>query len=330
MENDMEGVYWCNICSKMVNPMNEGENKCPICETEFSDVMESLRGQNHDSIADLRSTWVFSLYAPIFLGLMGAFIPSLASITTTTTSQGSSSSGSRGEEEVEQERENNELVLQRRRRASTSMMQLFRGLHVRMMSESDNPENNRNMSNNNNNMLVIDPFNDSALILRGPNLTYPTSSPNENVVGSLSDFLVGSGLDLLLEHLAQNSPSGYASVNPPALKAAIEAMPNVINEEKLQCTVCLEDLEIGKEAKEMPCKHKFHGDCIISWLKLHSSCPICRFRMPSEDSAVEANMELGNEGNQNNEMVRAREERVRNRRTWFPRLESFNNFLPSP
>ncbi|KAK7315638.1 hypothetical protein VNO77_34204 [Canavalia gladiata] len=318
MENDMEGVQWCNICSKMVNPMTNAENKCPFCETEFSEVMDNLRDQN--DVIDLRSAWVFSLYAPIFLGLMGAFSPSLASIA----SQGSSSS-SRGEEEVEQEREN-ELVLGRRRRTSTYMMHLFRGLHVRMVSESESLEDNRNMDSS---ILVIDPFNEGALIVRGPNLNH-TSSPNENAVGSLNDFVVGSGFDLLLQHLAQIGPGGYASVNPPAQKAAIEAMPSVTSEEKLQCTVCLEDVEIGTEAKEMPCKHKFHGDCIISWLKLHGSCPVCRFQMPSEDSAVEANVN-GNGDNQNSELVRAGEERTRNgRRHWFPVLQSFNNFLPSP
>lgn len=320
----MDGVHWCNICSKMVNPITEAENKCPICETEFAEVMDSIRDQN-DAI-DLRSAWMFSLYAPIFLGLMGAFSPSIASIISPHES--SSSSSPRGEEEVEQEREN-ELVLgrRRRRRTSTSVMHLFQGLHVRMVSESDNPENNRNIDNS---ILVIDPYNEGALILRGPNLNH-TSSPNGNTIGSFHDFLVGSGFDLLLQQLAQNGPSAFASVNPPTQEAAIEALPSVISEEKLQCTVCLEDIEIGSEAKEMPCMHKFHSDCIISWLKLHSSCPVCRFQMPSEDLIAEANLEIGNEGNQNSELVRARETRLRNgRRNWFPMLQSFNNFLPSP
>ncbi|XP_027357217.1 E3 ubiquitin-protein ligase SIRP1-like [Abrus precatorius] len=319
MENDMEAVQWCNICSKMVHPMTNAENKCPFCETEFCEVMDNLRDQN--DVIDLRSAWVFSLYAPIFLGLLSAFSPSVASIF----SQGSSSS--RGEEEVEQERDN-ELVLGGRRSTSTYMMQLFRGLHVRMVSEFENLEDTRNMDSSS--ILVLDPFNEGALIVRGPNLNH-TTSPNENVVSPFNDIVVGSGFDLLLQHLAQIGPGGYTSVNPPAQKAAIEAMPCVTSEEKLQCTVCLEDVDIGSEATEMPCKHKFHGDCIISWLKLHGSCPVCRFQMPSDDSTVEANVRIGNRDNQNSELVRAGEERTRNgRRTWFPMLQSFNNFLPSP
>ncbi|THU54323.1 hypothetical protein C4D60_Mb10t23870 [Musa balbisiana] len=70
----------------------------------------------------------------------------------------------------------------------------------------------------------------------------------------------------------------------PAQEAAVAAMPTVKIEESLSCPVCQEDFEIGAEAKEMPCKHKFHADCILPWLTLHSSCPVCRFQMLTEES----------------------------------------------
>ena len=332
----MDDEQWCSICSKMVSPMNEYENKCPFCDTQFGEEMENLRDQNidnNDSI-DLRSAWVFSLYAPIFLGLMNALSPSVATISST----------SRNDEEIEQESGNNELVIgRRRRRTSTYMMNLFRGLHVRMISQNENLEQNRNVDidNNNNSIIVIDAFNEGALIVRGPNLSHTNRSnennPNPNInsttIGSLNDFVDGSGFDLLLQHLAQISPSGYASVNPPTKKEAIEEMENLINNEKLQCTICLEDVEIGIIVKEMPCMHKFHCECIVSWLKLHSSCPVCRFQMPCEDSNVLANLESGNRESFNNEVMRGRGigDRGRNgRRNWFPVLQSFNNFLPFP
>ncbi|KAI4348438.1 hypothetical protein L6164_009162 [Bauhinia variegata] len=159
------------------------------------------------------------------------------------------------------------------------------------------------------------------MILRGSSVLSQTRS-------SLGDFLVGPGFDLVLHHFAQND--SRANVNPPAQKAAIEAMPSVAIEEHLQCTVCLEDLEIGNQVKEMPCKHKFHEDCIVSWLKLHSSCPVCRFRMPSDDSIVETSFNR-NEGNQYSHQGRDREERMNQAtRNWLPLLSPFDNFPPSP
>ncbi|TYI48490.1 hypothetical protein E1A91_D13G252500v1 [Gossypium mustelinum] len=56
----------------------------------------------------------------------------------------------------------------------------------------------------------------------------------------------------------------------------------------LQCSVCLDDLKTGNEAKEMPCKHKFHGECILPWLELHSSCPVCRYQMPTDESKLDS------------------------------------------
>nr|DAD34894.1 TPA_asm: hypothetical protein HUJ06_005534 [Nelumbo nucifera] len=50
-----------------------------------------------------------------------------------------------------------------------------------------------------------------------------------------------------------------------------------------ECAICLEGWEIGGEAREMPCKHKYHSSCIEKWLGLHGSCPICRFKMPVDE-----------------------------------------------
>lgn len=97
-------------------------------------------------------------------------------------------------------------------------------------------------------------------------------------IGSLGDYFIGPGVDMLLQHLAENDPTRYGT--PPAQKEVVEALPAVTIDETLQCSVCLEDFEIGTEAKEMPCKHKFHGGCILPWLELHSTCPVCRHQLP--------------------------------------------------
>ncbi|KAK7820479.1 uncharacterized protein LOC111999263 [Quercus suber] len=75
-----------------------------------------------------------------------------------------------------------------------------------------------------------------------------------------------------------------------ASKGAIEAMPRVTvtaEESDKACSICLEEFEVGGEAREMPCKHKFHSDCIENWLRVKGLCPLCRFVMPMEEDEEE-------------------------------------------
>lgn len=109
---------------------------------------------------------------------------------------------------------------------------------------------------------------------------------------SMSDFLLGSGFDRLLEQLSQIELNGITRCeHPPASKFAIEAMPTIeINDTHLStephCAVCKEQFEFGSEAREMPCKHIYHSDCILPWLSLHNSCPVCRHELPADTENV--------------------------------------------
>ncbi|GLU11079.1 hypothetical protein SLE2022_278490 [Rubroshorea leprosula] len=83
----------------------------------------------------------------------------------------------------------------------------------------------------------------------------------------------------------------------PASKASIEAMPRIVVEKiGKDCTICLEEFVAGGEAREMPCKHAFHSDCIEKWLGMHGSCPVCRFAMPVEESDGDGAIEGMTEG----------------------------------
>ena len=45
------------------------------------------------------------------------------------------------------------------------------------------------------------------------------------------------------------------------------------------CPICSEDYEAGECLKVLPCKHYFHGDCVMPWLEMKKTCPICRLEL---------------------------------------------------
>ena len=47
-------------------------------------------------------------------------------------------------------------------------------------------------------------------------------------------------------------------------------------QEDFQCSVCLTPYEAGDEVRTINCLHYFHPDCIDPWLRIHSTCPICK------------------------------------------------------
>nr|XP_018453374.1 PREDICTED: RING-H2 finger protein ATL17-like isoform X1 [Raphanus sativus] len=83
---------------------------------------------------------------------------------------------------------------------------------------------------------------------------------------------------------------------PPASLSAIEDLKTVtITEEDLAkekvCAICKEEFEVGEEGKELKCLHLYHPSCIVSWLNIHNTCPICRFEVRSGD--YESNVDGG-------------------------------------
>ncbi|XP_035896244.1 E3 ubiquitin-protein ligase RNF126-A [Anopheles stephensi] len=105
-------------------------------------------------------------------------------------------------------------------------------------------------------------------------------------MGNPGDYAWGrEGIDTIVTQLLNQMDN---TGPPPLEKERIAQIPCVtISEEqvdqKLQCSVCFEDYVAGEPVRKLPCLHVYHEPCIIPWLELHGTCPICRSSLTPED-----------------------------------------------
>ena len=88
-------------------------------------------------------------------------------------------------------------------------------------------------------------------------------------------------LDRIISQMMEQN--GGSSAPGPASAAAIAALPKkrvdktmMGSDGKAECSVCMENVELGDEVTFLPCKHWFHELCVGIWLKEHDTCPHCR------------------------------------------------------
>lgn len=94
----------------------------------------------------------------------------------------------------------------------------------------------------------------------------------------------------------QNQPTG----TPPTSREAISRLkrfkmteeyckkdPKDNTIEYPTCSVCLTEISKDAETVLIPCGHMYHNQCILKWLEMHSTCPVCRYQLPTEGGDTE-------------------------------------------
>ncbi|KAG1363736.1 E3 ubiquitin ligase BIG BROTHER-related-like [Cocos nucifera] len=80
--------------------------------------------------------------------------------------------------------------------------------------------------------------------------------------------------------------------SPPAAKSVVENLPSVMMtkedvDENNVCAVCKDGILVGEKVKRLPCSHHYHEECILPWLGIRNTCPLCRFELPTDDPEYE-------------------------------------------
>ncbi|KAL6858467.1 hypothetical protein J3F83DRAFT_360933 [Trichoderma novae-zelandiae] len=88
-------------------------------------------------------------------------------------------------------------------------------------------------------------------------------------------------LDQIITNLMEAHPTSNAA--PPASSEALANLDRrpveaamLEGDSKTECTICIDDMNVGDPAAFLPCKHWFHDECVTLWLKEHNTCPVCR------------------------------------------------------
>jgi uncharacterized membrane protein YgcG len=101
------------------------------------------------------------------------------------------------------------------------------------------------------------------------------------------------GFDRVMTQLMEQQAGGQAP--PPASEEAIQSLEQKkVDEEMLgaegnaECSICMDNVHLGDQVTMLPCQHWFHGDCVVSWLKEHDTCPHCRKPISSPEQQQQA------------------------------------------
>ncbi|QHN87229.1 E3 ubiquitin-protein ligase SGR9, amyloplastic-like [Arachis ipaensis] len=114
-------------------------------------------------------------------------------------------------------------------------------------------------------------------------------SLNLDIIIQNSLLFVDDYDDIITDFIIEESMENTNIKMVPTSKNAIDSLEEVKleknNNATERCSICLSEFDYGDDAEQvlsMPCKHVYHQECIIHWLKTSHLCPLCRYPMPTD------------------------------------------------
>ncbi|GAB5361487.1 hypothetical protein AAMO2058_000717400 [Amorphochlora amoebiformis] len=254
-------TFWCHTCKREVipNPQDDGEISCPLCTESFLEEIEEEdpRMTGEEDVSDEKKT--------------------SRSPTRRSPDQHSSSHGDHKQYSLELEMSD--------RSAPTTE---FKGqgmrwgtVNVQHYSAQLGPDTD----------VHFQMFQGFAPALHTM-LSQLSRSNRNGFPMRLGRGGPGRSIQDILNHIMMNDTNRYGT--PPTAKEALKQLKEgKIDSNKagklseIPCAVCKDEYKEREVVIELPCAHYYHKDCILPWLKLHNSCPTCRYELPTDDQAYE-------------------------------------------
>lgn len=77
----------------------------------------------------------------------------------------------------------------------------------------------------------------------------------------------------------EKAGGGAGRMIPVETSGGYLANERVLLPEDAECCICLSQYEDGAELHALPCNHHFHSTCIVKWLKMNATCPLCKYNI---------------------------------------------------
>ncbi|OMJ26415.1 putative RING finger protein [Smittium culicis] len=121
--------------------------------------------------------------------------------------------------------------------------------------------------------------------------------------GNVGDYAWGpNGLDDIITQLMEQNQGNTPHPTSEEYIAKLERIKISSDnlDPKKECGICMDEYAESDTAIVLECHHEFHEDCILKWLRVNGTCPICRILIGDKPEPDNANMEVDSPANNSN------------------------------